>query len=305
MSKAFIFVSCGQYTPAEKTLGKHITTMVKSVTGVDAFFAEEVQDLQGLDTNILAHLRDCSGFITVLHPRGRIIRPDRTEHVRASVWIEQEIAIVTYITRVERRTLPVIAFIHRSVGREGIRDLLHLNPIAFTDESEILAALPELLKRWGAVKATGIVPQLKINHLNRHQDGHPIRQLVYHIVNNSDSRITQLSGTLRIPAGILKHWSGAYGLAEEASSDPAYRIFRFDETNIRPIQPRSTGHVTTFDFCISCAIRDTGETDLIGGLIVAERQIELDVWVDGKRYKTLKTLKELSQEGSGTHESEQ
>src|SRR5881392_1195900 len=120
MSAPFIFVSCGQYTDAEKSLGKSIVRMVKTITGLDAFFAEEVQDLNGLDSNILGALRDCAAFITVMHPRGRITRPDGTTHVRASVWIEQEIAIATYIQRVEKRSLPVIAFVHESVGREGV-----------------------------------------------------------------------------------------------------------------------------------------------------------------------------------------
>lgn len=153
--KPFIFVSCGQFTDAEKSLGKSIVKMVKAITGLDAFFAEEVQDLNGLDTNILGALRDCAGFITVMHPRGKIVRPDSSTHIRASVWIEQEIAIGTYIQRVEKRPLPVIAFIHESVGREGIRDLLHLNPISFRDETEILAALPELLTSWKTLTAPG------------------------------------------------------------------------------------------------------------------------------------------------------
>jgi hypothetical protein len=46
------------------------------------------------------------------------------------VWIEQEIAIATYIQRIEKRTLPIIAFKHESVGRERIRDLLHLLGVA-------------------------------------------------------------------------------------------------------------------------------------------------------------------------------
>src|SRR6185437_4183106 len=105
-----------------------------------------VQSLSGLDDNILRALRDCAAFITVLHPRGTIDHPDGSAHVRASVWIEQEIAIATYIQRVENRTIPIIAFRHVAVGREGMRDLLQLNPIEFTDESEVLAKLPGLLK---------------------------------------------------------------------------------------------------------------------------------------------------------------
>lgn len=101
---------------------------------------------------------------------------------------------------------------------------------------------------------------------------------------------------MRIPAGILKHWSNTYALDEEPSNDPRYRIFRFDEKNIRPIQPRTTGHVSTFDYCIPCAITDTGEREPWGGAIVADREVELTIWIDGRNYQTVKTLKELSRE---------
>jgi hypothetical protein len=68
------FISCGQYTPAEKKLGKQISDMVRNLTDCVPFFAEEVQDLNGLDTNILNALHNCVGFITVMHPRGEIKR---------------------------------------------------------------------------------------------------------------------------------------------------------------------------------------------------------------------------------------
>lgn len=121
-----VFISCGQYADAEKNLGKRIAELVRTTTDLEPFFAEEVQDLNGLDTNILKAMHDCVAFITVLHPRGEITRPDGSKVTRASVWIEQEIAVATYIQRVEKRALPIIAFKHKSVSREGIRDLLHL-----------------------------------------------------------------------------------------------------------------------------------------------------------------------------------
>jgi hypothetical protein len=80
-----IFVSCGQYTETEKSLGKAIVRMTNDITGLEAFFAEEVQDLNGLDSNILGALRDSAAFITIMHPRGKIIRPDGSTHMRASV----------------------------------------------------------------------------------------------------------------------------------------------------------------------------------------------------------------------------
>lgn len=148
MNKPFIFISCGQYTEEEKRLGQQVAQMVKTLTGFDAFFAENVQDLNGLDANILSALHECAALIVVLHPRGTIERPNDSPVVRASVWIEQEIAIATYIKRVEKRSLPIIVFKHVKVGREGLRDLLQLNPIEFTHESEVLARLPERLKDW-------------------------------------------------------------------------------------------------------------------------------------------------------------
>jgi hypothetical protein len=53
MSKPFIFISCGQFTEPEKRLGKHMADMVRKLTGLEPFLADEVQDLNGLDANIL------------------------------------------------------------------------------------------------------------------------------------------------------------------------------------------------------------------------------------------------------------
>jgi hypothetical protein len=300
MSKPVIFISCGQFTEAEKSLGKNIYSMVKGMD-MEPFFAEEVQDLQGLDTNILAALSDASGFITVLHPRGKIIRPDGSEHVRASVWIEQEIAIATYIKRAQNRDLPVIAFIHKSVGREGIRDLLQLNPIVFTNEMEVLAALPGRLQTWGTLKPIGIVPVIKTDVPIQKPDGHLIGRMTFHLANNTSHRITQLSGTVKVPIGILKHWTNRYGFDEEHSTDGRYRLFRFDETRITmPIQPQTTGFITYFDYCITCGIQDTGEVPHLGGLFVSEREVEMKVWIDGREYRALTTMKDLLQVARGS-----
>jgi len=119
-NQQFVFISCGQFSVAEKSLGKEIAKVIRKETNFEPFFAEEVQSLGGLDDDILRALRDCVAFITVLHPRGTINRPDGSTQVRASVWIEQEIAIATYIQRVENRPVHIIAFKHSSVGREAL-----------------------------------------------------------------------------------------------------------------------------------------------------------------------------------------
>jgi hypothetical protein len=290
MSK--IFVSCGQYTEGEKSVGKAIVRMAKAITGLDAFFAEEVQDLNGLDSNILGALRDAAAFITIMHPRGKIIRPDGSTHIRASVWIEQEIAIATYIQRVEKKTLPVIAFVHKSIGREGIRDLLHLNPIPFTDETEVLAALPELLEPWRSLPSSGIRLQLQSGPRSREQD-HWIRQLSVNLVNDGNQRITNFNCQVRLPVGILKHWSASYP-GEAGSDDSRYRCFILDETFKGPIPPHWTEQLRSFPYCTHCAAEYTGEASPIAAALVGESVVEAKVWIDGREYSIAKTIKELS-----------
>lgn len=290
MSRSTIFISCGQYTDAEKRLGKQIARMVRGLTGYEPFFAEEVQDLNGLDANILGALHDCVAFITVLHPRGNIARPDGPVLTRASVWIEQEIAIATYIQRVEKRVLPIIAFKHASVGREGIRALLHLNPIEFSDESEVLAALPDRLAAWKALKPSGIEVILK-SVRNTPQDGHPIQKLVVTLANDTGQRFTSYDLEVGIPAGLLKHWSAVY-LTEVRRGDIHRRYFRFNEADFTILNPHSTLQLASFDYCTTCAVADAAGI----AALVSEAIMEARVWIEGREYSAEKTIKELAED---------
>ncbi|HUP80627.1 MAG TPA: hypothetical protein VM260_18910, partial [Pirellula sp.] len=274
MKKPFIFVSCGQVTAKEKQLGTDIVELVKKLTGFETFFAESVQDLAGLDSNILRALRDCSGFLTVLHPRGDVTGLDNRKRVRASVWIEQEIAIATYIQRVENRPLPVIAFIHKSVGREGLRDLLHLNPVPFEDEAEILAQLAEKLAHWTHLKAalTGVQLEL-IASAATVQDGHRTRRLSLTLINDTNSPIKEFDCLVKVPTGLLKHWSNAHSV-EASSDDPSMRVFRLNQ-NLRPtILPKSKELLFTIDTCTHCAVDFIQDHPAIGKAIVAASKVE-------------------------------
>jgi hypothetical protein len=283
-----IFISCGQFTEAEKRLGKQISIMVKGLTGLTPFFAENVQDLNGLDANILEALRNCVAFITVLHPRGQIKRPDGSTLVRASVWIEQEIAIATYIHRVEKRQLPIIAFRHKSVGLEGIRSLLHLNPIEFTDESEVLAALPERLAEWQSLRSSGI--ELQLNSKVYKQDGgHAVRWLETVLVNETNARIEKYDLEVRIPSSILKHWNHVY--PNEVPCDvPMLRRFRFNQQGFGAIRPRDRLRLATFEYCTVCAGADHGGITAM----VAEARLSARFWVDEQEYAVEKTIKDLA-----------
>ena len=285
-----IFISCGQYTDAEKRLGKQIAEMVRTLTDLEPFFAEEVQDLNGLDTNILGALRDCVAFITVLHPRGEIKRPGGSVLVRASVWIEQEIAVATYIKRVEKRSLPIIAFRHKSVGREGIRDVLNLNPIEFTDESEVLAELQKGLLSWRSLKPTGVELQLT-SKTNRQQDDHAIRMLETTLVNETNYLIDTYELEIRLPSSILRHWTGQYP-SEVPCNIPGLRCFRFDQSNSGPVRPHDRMRLATFEYCTACALAEPGAV----GALVAEAKLGARAWVNGKEYVVEKTIKQLAAE---------
>lgn len=287
MSQPIVFISCGQFTTEEKQLGAHIVKMVESITGFKAFFAEKVQDLHGLDTNILDALQNCVGFITVLHPRGDINRPDGPPLTRASVWIEQEIAIATYIQRTEKRRLPIIAFKHNSIGLEGIRTLIQLNPIGFESDSEILAALPEQLLGWKTVQPTGIRLDMKSVVLTP-QDGHPIRRFELHVVNDSNNRISEYNGELSVASGLLGHWGAIYP-AEIHKKDPSRRYFQFNEKERGQVNPHQDIILMLLEYCTSCALQD-----LNIAAFVPEARFEAKIWINGREYSSMKTVKQLA-----------
>src|ERR1700687_6060158 len=94
MRKAgLIFVSCGQVTEEEKALGKQVCDLVRELTPHEPSFAENEKSLEALTKNILASLDEAVGLIAIMHPRGVVTFPDKHQEIRASVWIEQEIAI--------------------------------------------------------------------------------------------------------------------------------------------------------------------------------------------------------------------
>jgi len=148
LMKLKIFVSCGQVTTEELDLGHQICTIVNSHDEFEAYFADMQSSLHGLNENILGQLGTSFGLITVMHPRGKVSVPGTSSFARASVWIEQEIAIAAYIQRTRKQELKVAAYVHESIQREGLRQLLQLNPIQFKHSGEVLAHLTERLKSW-------------------------------------------------------------------------------------------------------------------------------------------------------------
>ncbi len=148
--KPFVFISCGQYLPHEKTLGLDIKKAIEDLTPFDAYFAEAQSSANGLVANILERLYYCAGFVVVMHPRGEVKDDHDHVHVRGSLWIEQEIAIISLIQHFVRKDteIKIAAYEHQSIKREGIRGLIQLNSIPFDRDDEILPDLRSKLPKW-------------------------------------------------------------------------------------------------------------------------------------------------------------
>ena len=143
-----VFISCGQVTERERGLGMAAAELVRQLTPYEPYFAENQSSLEGLTKNILAALNRSAGLIAIMHPRGTMAFPGGRHQTRASVWIEQEIAIAAFIVQVLGRPLSVVAYIHKDVTREGMREELQLNPVVFRHDDEVLAHLQQILPTW-------------------------------------------------------------------------------------------------------------------------------------------------------------
>jgi len=147
-SANLVFISCGQVTERERRLGLAAADLVRQLTPYEPYFAENQSSLEGLTKNILGALNRSVGLIAIMHQRGTMALPGGRQHTRASVWIEQEIAISAFIAQVLGRRLHVAAYIHKEIAREGMREELQLNPVVFRHDDEVLAHLQQILPSW-------------------------------------------------------------------------------------------------------------------------------------------------------------
>src|SRR5262245_17522132 len=111
MDKPLIFVSCGQWSESERSLGKDICELIRAHTACEPYFAQNQSGLDGLTTHILGALDRAAAFLGVLHHRGTFQNIEDKLITRASVWIEQEIAIAAYLRQIAKRPIEIRLFI--------------------------------------------------------------------------------------------------------------------------------------------------------------------------------------------------
>jgi hypothetical protein len=136
-----VFVSCGQKTSEEVELGERISNLIQERTGLKTYFAEEQSSLEGVTQHIYQAIYDSAGFIAVMHRRDKL-SPSK-ELFRGSLWVEQEIAIASFIVQVLGISLPSRAYLQKGVQREGVRNAIIFNPIEFETFEEVINDLEE------------------------------------------------------------------------------------------------------------------------------------------------------------------
>ncbi len=185
--QGLIFISCGQATEQERSLGDEIATLVREMTPHEPYFAQQQNSLDALTKNILGKLNDAVALIVIMHPRGGVRFPDNSEETRASVWIEQEIAIAAYITQILGRPLAIAPYIHVNIRLEGMREKLQLNPVSFRSDSEVLQKLRELLPTWKGLTASSKVigpPNVRVSLQRCSRD-----QILFDFTNDEDEEV--------------------------------------------------------------------------------------------------------------------
>ncbi len=147
-----VFVSCGQMTDDERALGAAVASLIDKETPAQSYFAENQATFDGVSTNILGALSRCVGFVGIMHHRGALSNSNGETYQRASVWIEQEIAIASYRIQTLKDPITVQLYVQRGIKREGLRDKIMLNPLEFETNDEVLEHFRSIVReRFGGL----------------------------------------------------------------------------------------------------------------------------------------------------------
>lgn len=233
--KPKIFISCGQRTEVEKALGIKIVELIEELTPFEPYFAEGQTTLEGLTKNIFGALNHAAGFIAVLHHRG-VVSPGG---IRASVWIEQEIAIAAFLQQILGRDLNVAAYLQPGIIVEGVRAQLLLNPIEFESNDDVINHLKRILPTWKILSEPDEFNPLNVTinyeRINIRSERHDYR-LVVLLSNIGTSPVSTYHIDFEFPAGMIENVQNLdHYVPNRATHD--YSFFRVTQEAIGEIFP--------------------------------------------------------------------
>jgi hypothetical protein len=137
-------VSCGRLTDTERQLGDRIAAEIRK-HDMDPFFADQVHSPDDLNSAVFKRLQQCDAFVAVMHRRGEIHYRKYVPMHRASVWIQQEVALLAYRMFLQGRTIPTRVFMKKGILLEGVMKTAIINPIEFNRDEDMRKGLREWL----------------------------------------------------------------------------------------------------------------------------------------------------------------
>jgi hypothetical protein len=247
-NKEIVFISCGQQTEQEKELGKQIQELVRGLTPFEPYYAEYQSSLEGLTKNIFAALHRCVGFVAVMHHRGRVETPGSL--VRASVWVEQEIAIAAFIRTILGKNIEVAAFIEKGIALEGVRKQLLLNPKEFTGNKDVIDYLRVILPVWHSTQNhKSLNLALSYERKNITQTRHDY-QLVVQLTNTGSKPVNDWHIDIEFPTVLLKQpeQDRHYVNTRSNKTHSFFRVKQFDHGTV--LFPGDTLRAITIDYFV-------------------------------------------------------
>ena len=230
-----VFVSCGQFTAAEKQLGRDICALLEELRpDVKPYFAETVSSVRALSAGILQALHQSAGFICVMHHRGEIHTPSGGTIKRGSVWIEQEIAIAAFMQHALGRELPVLFYRQKGVSLEGVRSVLSMNArLKFTHESEILDDLSKVLPNaaFAPFLDYDLTPRIDWRIVNKTPERHAY-ELSADVENTGHQSVERFSLRIFFPRQFLSG-NTTWGAEEKGLSTEDHVCFICDQKRAR------------------------------------------------------------------------
>ena len=244
--KPLVFISCGQYTKDEIELGNEIEQIIRKETAFEPYFAEQQNTLEGLVANILSALGHTAAFIGIMHHRGSITTPSGGSLIRGSVWVEQELAIASYIQHIQKRQIEVLLYLQRGIRREGIRSQLLLKPIEFDLPADVISDLRTHLVAWKLSlppSTAPLIPRWSWKLLPGSTGNHHEYEFSLDLYNNSASLIDKWQVDVCFPSTYINN--SAY--EDIKTSDLDY------SSETKRIWPASSLHVLTVPYFVTNA----------------------------------------------------
>lgn len=139
----------------------------------------------------------------MMHRRGEVHIGGTLVGTRGSVFIEQEIAIASFIQQLLGEKLSVAAFIEKGILLEGMREHIPFNPEVFESNGEVLARLREILPAWspdpGRIRLELFVKPGGYDA----QEKREVDVLVAVVINDSEEDIEKYRVDVELPTDVM------------------------------------------------------------------------------------------------------